>query len=643
MVVALMALRVINRVGKVQRKVSAHNGELARVLGPVGCFHQNSLYQLLDLKRHGYVSSMSSFAGNSRHRAGPLATAIVCVSQFMVILDVTIVVIALPAIRDGLEFSDADLQWVFTAYTLVFGGLLICGGRLADVAGRRRIFLIGLGLFSAASAGCTLAGSPEALVALRVLQGAGAALLSPAALALLTTLSEPGEARRRAVGWWTAVAAAGGASGWVIGGLITQYAGWPGVFAVNVAIGLVVLAIALLVLPADKKSTERRRLDLGGALTVTAGLALLVYGLTSAGDRGLARLSSWLPLLLATVAFVIFLRHEERTADPLLPLRLLRSLPVAGANLTALAITASTSSAMYLAVMYVQGVLGVPAGQASLLFPAVNLAAIAGALLTPPLLGRLGARRSLLAGFATIAAGITFLVALPPQGLPVVQLLAAFAFIGTGIGTASVASTQTGTDAVDPAYRGVAAGVLNSAAQVGTAVGVALLTPLTSTATGSAVTAGYRIGFAGAGLIALAGALSSFLVPQSVLMTCSRSEAVASPDREQVQDQRLLGAQCVHRKARTTSSAEASANSPISDSRTASTESRSADPSASRSTGSAASASVDSRRVVGNCRMPRRSSSSGASAAGSTSTGSGRRLPAATPSKPAANRPASSK
>jgi len=247
--------------------------------------------------------------------------------------------------------------------------LLICGGRLADVAGRRRIFLIGLGLFSAASAGCTLAGSPEALVALRVLQGAGAALLSPAALALLTTLSEPGEARRRAVGWWTAVAAAGGASGWVIGGLITQYAGWPGVFAVNVAIGLVVLAIALLVLPADKKSTERRRLDLGGALTVTAGLALLVYGLTSAGDRGLARLSSWLPLLLATVAFVIFLRHEERTADPLLPLRLLRSLPVAGANLTALAITASTSSAMYLAVMYVQGVLGIPAGQASLLSP----------------------------------------------------------------------------------------------------------------------------------------------------------------------------------------------------------------------------------------------------------------------------------
>jgi len=455
---------------------------------------------------------MSSFAGNSKHRAESLAIAIVCISQFMVILDVTIVVIALPAIRDGLEFRDADLQWVFTAYTLVFGGLLICGGRAADVAGRRRIFLIGLGLFSAASAGCALAWSPAALVTVRILQGAGAALLSPAALALLTTLSEPGEARRRAVGWWTAVAAAGGAIGWVIGGLITEYAGWRWVFAVNVPIGLVVMAIALPLLPADMKSTVQRRLDLGGALTVTAGLALLVYGLTSAGDRGLATLSSWLPLLLATVAFVIFIRHEERTADPLLPLRLLRSLPVAGANLTALAITASTSSAMYLAVIYVQQVLGIPAGQASLLFPTVNLAAIAGSLLAPLLLGRLGARRSLLAGFAAIAVGITLLVALPPRSLPAVQLLAAFAFIGTGIGTASVASTQTGTDAAEAAYRGVASGVLNSAAQVGTAVGVALLVPL-ATATGWAVMTGYRVGFVGAGVIALLGALSSFLIP----------------------------------------------------------------------------------------------------------------------------------
>ena len=313
-------------------------------------------------------------------------------------------------IRQALGFSQAGLQWVFTAYALVFGGLLIFGGRVADLAGQRRTFLIGLAVFTAASAGCALAWSPAALVAGRVLQGAGAALLSPAALALLTTLSEPGPRRRRAVGWWTAVAAGGGASGWVLGGLITEYAGWRWVFAVNVPVGLVAVMIAPRVLPTDQRQTRTSGLDLGGALTATAGLALLVYGLTSAGERGLTRLSSWLPLLLAAVAFVIFVRHEGRTANPLVPLGLIRSPPVAGANLTALAITGSTTPAMYLSVLYVQDVLGVPAGRASLLFPAVNLAVIAGSLTGPRLLGRMGARLTAMAGFTGIAIGITMLI-----------------------------------------------------------------------------------------------------------------------------------------------------------------------------------------------------------------------------------------
>ena len=455
---------------------------------------------------------MRDFAGNSGPRAGPLAMAVICVAQFVVVLDATIVTTALPTIRQALGFSDADLQWVFTAYVLVFGGLLILGGRVADLAGRRRIFLIGLAMFAAASAGCAVAWSPTALVAARIAQGAGAALLSPAALALLTTLTEPGEARRRAVGWWTAVAAGGGASGWVLGGLITEYAGWRWVFAINVPIGLATMALAPLALPADRKRAERSGLDLGGAVTATAGLAMLVYGLTSAGERGLERLASWLPLSLATVAFVIFVRHEGRTANPLLPLGLLRSRPVAGANLTALAVTASTTPAAYLSVLYIQDVLGLPAGRASLLFPAINLAVIVGSLTGPRLLGRLGARRTLVVGFAGIALGIVLLLALPDGGLPIVQLLVAFALMGAGLGTASVASTQTGTDNAEPAYRGLISGVLNSAAQVGTAVGVALLVPL-ATGTGWAVLTGYRIGFVGAGVIALLGALSSFLIP----------------------------------------------------------------------------------------------------------------------------------
>jgi MFS family permease len=454
---------------------------------------------------------MSGFDGNKAHNVRP-ALAVVCVAQFVVVLDVTIVTTALPAIRQALGFSDADLQWVFTAYALVFGALLIFGGRVADIAGRRRTFLIGLGLFGVASAGCAVAWSPAALVVARVLQGAGAALLSPAALAILTTITEPGEHRRRAVGWWTAVAASGGASGWVFGGLLSQYAGWRWVFAVNVPILVAAMAIAFRVLPSDRQPGEGRRLDLGGALTATIGLALLVYGLTSAGERGLGRIATWLPVLLAAVALVIFVRHEGRTADPLLPLGLLRSRSVAGANLTAVAITAATSPAMFLAVLYVQQTLGIPPGPASLLFPAVNLGVIAGSLQGPRLLGRLGARRTLVTGFGGIVLGTVVLLLLPQHGLPVIQLVSAFGVMGAGLGIASVASTETGTEAAEPAYRGVASGVLNSAAQVGTAVGVALLLPLAATI-GLGTMTGYRVGWIGAGVIAVAGALASLLVP----------------------------------------------------------------------------------------------------------------------------------
>jgi MFS family permease len=247
-------------------------------------------------------------------------------------------------------------------------------------------------------------------------------LLSPAALALLTTLTEPGEERRRAVGWWTAVAAGGGASGWVLGGLITEYAGWRWVFAVNAPIGLAALVMSLPLLPAGKGG-RATRLDLGGALTATAGLSLLVYGLTSGGERGLSRPASWLSLLLAAAAFVIFVHHERPDDRPLLPLGLLRSRPVAAANLTAAAHPAATSPAMYLCVLYVQQVLEVPTGRASLLFPALNLAVIAGSLTGPRLLRRLGARHTLLAGFVAMAGGITSLLALPAEGLPVAQLV----------------------------------------------------------------------------------------------------------------------------------------------------------------------------------------------------------------------------
>jgi MFS family permease len=448
---------------------------------------------------------MGHLSGNTR--AG---VAIVCAAQFVVVLDVTIVVTALPAIRPALGFSPAGLSWVITAYTLVLGATLVVGGRAADLLGHRRAFALGLAVFVAASALCALAWSPAALIGARIVQGLGAALLSPAALALLTSLTDAGPARRRAVGWWTAAAAGGGAGGWVLGGLCTEFLGWRTVFWVNVPIGLLALAAAARVLPAGQRRRDSR-LDPASALAITAVLGLLVYGLTSTGERGPGAAASWVPLLGAAGASAVLVWHLRRAPDPLLPPRLLRSRPVAGANLTALLLTATTSPAMYLAILYVQQVLGLSPARAALLFPAFNVAVIGGSLAGPAALRRIGPRFTLLAGFGAIGAATVLFATLPGGGLPLVQLLAAFAALGAGLGAASVASTQAGTEGAEPAYRGVASGVLNSAAQIGTALGLAILIPLTA-AMGEGMGA-YRIGFAGVGVLAVAGLLVSLILP----------------------------------------------------------------------------------------------------------------------------------
>src|SRR5215218_3155757 len=298
---------------------------------------------------------MGDFGGNRTSSPG-WGIAIVCIAQFVVVLDATIVATALPVIRTALGFSAADLQWVITGYSLVFGGFLIAGGRIADLAGSRRIFLIGLGLFGLASAACALAWSPAALIAGRLVQGLGSALLSPAALALLTLLSSAGQARRRAIGWWTAAAATGGASGWVLGGLLTQYLGWPFVFWVNLPIGIVAMAVTPRLLPAGAR-TRGAGLDLVGAFAATAGLGLLVYGLASTGEWGPLATTSWVPIALAVGLLTALARRERRVRDPLVPPAFLRTRPIVAANLTALALTASTTPAMFLAILYVQQVL----------------------------------------------------------------------------------------------------------------------------------------------------------------------------------------------------------------------------------------------------------------------------------------------
>jgi MFS family permease len=433
---------------------------------------------------------VSGFTGNSR-----IGLAVVCTAQFVVVLDATIVITALPAIRSGLGFTARDLPWVVTAYTLVFGGLLIAGGRLADLLGSRRAFLVGLAVFGTASAGCASAWSPTALIAARALQGMGAALLSPAGLALVAATAEAGPVRRRAVGWWTAAAAGGGASGWVLGGVLTQYLGWRAVFWVNVPACLTALVAARAVLPIGERRAVRP--DLTGALIATAALGLAVYGLTV---RDVA------PLLPAGGLLIALVVHLHKAAHPLFPLSLVLSRTAAGANLSALALTATTSAAMYLAVLFVQR--DWPPAQASVLFPVFSLTVIAGSLAGPELVGRIGARHTVLAGFATIAAGTVVLMTLPEQGVPVIRLLVAFALMGGGLGAASVASTHAGTAAVEPAYKGAAAGILSSSAQIGTSFGLALVAPA---AVGG--TAGYRTGFAIATALTVCGFAGGLLSP----------------------------------------------------------------------------------------------------------------------------------
>lgn len=401
---------------------------------------------------------------------------LLCTAQFVVVLDVTIVAVALPAIDADLHFAGGSLQWVVTAYSVAFGGLLIPAGRAGDVYGRRRLFRAGLALFAAASAGCALARSPAALIALRAVQGAGAAMLAPAALALVTAAFPDGPRRRHALAAWTAAAAVGGATGWVVGGALTQALGWQSVFVVNVPLGIAGV-LAARALPADH-GRSATSLDLPGAAAVTVGLGALVLGLTRAQEHGIA---AALPALaVSALALVALIVVERRAPAPLMPPEAWRDGTFLPATLVALALTAATSPAMLLSVLHQEHALGRSATATGLACAPMSVAVVAGSLLA----GRTGwsHRATMLGGLAAVAGGALLLG---------VAVLPGYLVMGTGLGAASVASTAAATSALGS---GAASGVLTSAAQVGTALGLALL-----------LDSSYMVGLAGAAVIALLG------------------------------------------------------------------------------------------------------------------------------------------
>jgi len=433
--------------------------------------------------------------------------ALLCVAQFVVVLDATIVAIALPAIQRTLHVATADLQWIVSAYTLAFAGFLVLAGRLADLHGRRRVFMAGLALFAGASLACGLSRSLGVLVAARALQGLGAAAVAPAALAAITAAVPDGAERRRALGVWTAAAAGGGASGWLLGGVITEQAGWPWVFLVNVPIGAAAVALAPLLVPETRARDEGRRLDVAGAATLTTGLALVVLGLTRAQIAGVRSPLAAGGLAAGALLLALFARIEARAADPLLPASLLRADGLAGANLAAAALTASTTPPLLLCVLALQGAQGRSALETGALFAPFNLAVISGSLLGPRVVRALGTPTAMALGLGGIAAGVLGMLASGGARAAPAALVPAFVVMGVSLGCASVASTTAGTAAAGRAREGVASALLNTAAQVGTALGVAVLLSV-------AAVAGSPAAFAGAIAVALAGAAVALRAPQ---------------------------------------------------------------------------------------------------------------------------------
>jgi EmrB/QacA subfamily drug resistance transporter len=449
-----------------------------------------------------------------------LALVLLCVAQFVDVLDVNAVIVALPTIGRDLGFAPEELQWVVTAYVLFFGGFLLLAGRLADLFGRRRMFLLGLATFTVSSLLCGLAWSPLALVGSRAVQGLGAAIVAPAALAIISTTFPEGRERNFAMGVWTAVAAGGGAAGLVVGGLLTDALGWEWIFFVNVPVGVASIALSFVLLEADRGERASRRLDLPGALTVTAGLLLLVYGLTRAENAGFGSSLTLGMMALALLLLAAFLFVESSVSDPLVPLRVFRVRALSGSALVAFANTATTSPVGILATLYLQEVLDYSPTLAGLLGLPFSISVVAGSFLGSRLTGALGAKRTMVLGLLGICAA-TLITAGISAEVGLAYVVSGAALSGFALGCSAVASTTRGISAVGAGERGLASGLLNSSAQVGTALGVAILFTIAAARTGAlsgveptsqALVEGYRLAFFVGAALAVAGALGALLL-----------------------------------------------------------------------------------------------------------------------------------
>jgi EmrB/QacA subfamily drug resistance transporter len=419
-----------------------------------------------------------------------LVLVLVGLAQFMVVLDATIVNVALPSIQRGLHMSATDLQWVINGYTLAFGGFLLLGGRAADLFGRRRLFLIGIAVFSAASLFNGLATSTAMLVIGRALQGFGGALVAPAALSILTTTFGEGRDRTRALGVWSAVSVGGGAVGLLLGGILTDLVSWQWIFFVNVPVGAIAMLLSARYVPESRVHGVPRVMDVGGAVTVTAGLLVLVYAIVNAQTAGWLS-GQTLALGGAGIALLVgFVAIELRHRNPLIRLNILRTRSLAVADLSMLVVAAGMFGMFYFASLYVQGVLGFSPLTAGLAFLPVTAGIIIGAGLSQRLIPALGVRATAMGGMGLAAIGLLLLSRIPVHGTYLGDLLPGLMTMAVGMGLTFVPITLIATTNVEPNDAGLASGLLNSAQQVGGALGLAVLATLAANATANAPAAG---------------------------------------------------------------------------------------------------------------------------------------------------------
>ncbi|MBB4663492.1 MFS transporter [Conexibacter arvalis] len=461
---------------------------------------------------------------------------LVCLAQFMVVLDATIVNVALPSIQSDLNFSPGNLAWIINSYTLLFGGFLLLGGRAADLFGRKRVFLAGVVLFSIASMLCGLAQSQGTLIAFRALQGLGAALVSPAALSIIMTTFADGAERTKALAVWGAIAASGSAFGLLLGGFLTESLSWEWIFIVNVPIGIAAFLFSLRLIPESKGESDGQSFDLVGALLVTGGLVSLVYAIVKAGEESWGSSATLGFGALGIVLLIAFIAIETRHRDPLVRLGIFKIRSLSTSNGVMLVVAGGMFAMFFFATIYVQEVMGYSPLKAGLAFLPFTVGIIAGSVMAQQLIPRIGVRLQILGGLTLAAIGLLLMTRITPEGSYAAELLPAVIVMSIGMGNTFVPLTLLATTNVEAEDAGLASGLFNTSQQIGGALGLSILSTLAASRTdgliadGSnpvgALVDGYHLAFLiGAVFIAAGAAAIVLLIRRRDVASINAAEA----------------------------------------------------------------------------------------------------------------------